>query len=198
MAFLKIYRKYLTTAALVWAACFMLFFFIYMLVLRPLKGSQKRIESRLTEKKQMYESALNATHEETKIRLNEQIEHLRNRLKDFVIDFEDSANLTFDISQIATEKKLASFSIKGKGSSEVSAIPDCNRIYENHIDISFTALFRQFATFLNALERHRPVLFVDKFAVSSGRGDSEPQVNMNLVVFIRKQQDSFTRQTDGG
>jgi hypothetical protein len=189
MAFMKIYRKYLTTAALIWAACFVLFFFIYMLVLRPLKGSRKRVENKLTENKQRYESALNAAQEETKIRLNEQIEHLRNKLEDFVIDFEKSANLTFDISQIATEKKLASFSIKGKGNSEVSAIPNCNRIYENHIDISFTALFRQFATFLNALERHRPVLFIDKFAVRSGRSGSEPQVNMNLVVFIKKQQD---------
>jgi hypothetical protein len=198
MAFMKIYRKYLTTVALVWAACFMLFFFIYMLVLRPLKGSQKRMESRLTEKKQMYESALNAAQEETKIRLNEQIEHLRNRLEDFVIDFEGSANLTFDISQIATEKKLASFSIKGKGNNEVSAIPNCDHICESHIDISFTALFRQFATFLNALERHRPILFVDKIAVRSGRSNSGPQVNMNLVVFIRKQKDSFARQTNGG
>ncbi len=58
MASMKIYRKYLTTAALIWAACFMLFFFVYMLVLRPQRGSKKQVENKLTEKKQMYESAL--------------------------------------------------------------------------------------------------------------------------------------------
>ncbi len=190
MASMKIYRKYLTTAALIWAACFMLFFFVYMLVLRPQRGSKKQVENKLTEKKQMYESALKATQEEARSQLNEQIERLRNRLGDFVIDFENSANLTFDISQIAGEEKLASFSVKSRDSSKVSAVPNCNYIGENHIDVSFTALFPQFATFLNALERYRPVLFVDKFTVSSGRGDSNPQANVNLVVFVRKRQDS--------
>jgi len=190
MAFIKIYKKYLTIAALMWAACFILFSFTYIILLRPQKNSQKQVEDRLAKKKQMYESAVKATQEETKIRLNEQIEHLRNRLQDFVIDSEDSAHLTFDISQIAGGQKLASFSIKGKDNSQVSAIPNCNRIFENHIDVSFTAWFHQFATFLNALERHRPVLFVDKFTVCSGRGDLGPQVSINLVVFARKQRDS--------
>jgi len=190
MAFIKIYRRYLTTAALIWAACFTLFFFIYVLALRPQKTSQKYVENKLTQKKRLYESALRATQEKTKIQSNEQIGRLRDRLRDFVIDFEDSANLTFDISQIAGDKRLASFSIKSRDNSELSAIPNCDQIGENHIDISFTAGFRQFATFLNALERHRPVLFVDKFTVNSGRGDSDPQVNVNLVVFIRKRQES--------
>ena len=190
MAFIKIYRRYLTTAALIWAACFTLFFFVYVLVLRPQKGSQKQVENKLTQRKQMYESALKATQEETKIQLDGQIERLQDRLRDFVIDFEDSANLTFDISQIAGEKRLASFSIKSRDNSEVSAIPNCDRIGESRIDVSFTAGFRQFATFLNALERHRPVLFVDKFTVNSGRGGSAPQVDVNLVVFVRKRQES--------
>jgi len=190
MAFIKIYKKYLTIAALIWAACFILFSFTYIILLRPQKNSQKQVEEKLAKKKLMYDSAVKATKEETKIRLNEQIEHLRNRLQDFVIDSENSANLTFDISQIAGEQRLASFSIKGKDNSQVLAIPNCNHIYENHIDVSFTAWFHQFATFLNALERHRPVLFIDKFTVSSSRGDSGPQVSINLVVLTRKQQDS--------
>lgn len=190
MAFIKIYRKYLTTAALIWAACFTLFFFIYLLVLIPQKGRQKQVENKLTQKKRLYESALKATHQETKIRSNEQIGRLQDRLRDFVIDFDDSADLTFDIGQIAGEKRLASFSIKGRDNSELSAIPDCDHICESRIDISFTAGFRQFATFLNALERHRPVLFVDRFTVNSGRSGSDSQVNVNLVVFVRKRQES--------
>ena len=190
MASMKIYKKYLTTAALIWAVCFTLFFFVYILVLGPQRSNQKWVENKLNEKKQMYESALKATQKETRIQLNEEIKRLQNRLGDFVIDFEDSANLTFDISQIAGEEKLASFSVKSRDSSKVSAIPNCDYICENHIDVSFTAWFPQFATFLNALERYRPVLFVDKFAVSSGRGDSRPQVNVDLVVFTRKRQDS--------
>ena len=180
-------------AGAIWAACFVVFLLAYLLVLGPQKSHIKHIENKLFEKKQVVESALRAAREETKIRLNEQIERLQSRLTDFVIDFEDSANLTFDISQIANEEKVASFSIKTKDSRGLSAIPDCSYICENHIEISFTGGFNQFATFLNSLERHRPVLFIDKFTITrSGQEDTEYQVGLNVAVLVRKPQEGKT------
>ncbi len=185
-----IYKKYFAKAALTWAGCFVLFFFIYVFMLAPQEKNKKQIEKQLAEKKQIYTSALEATQQETRNRLNEQIEQLRNRLKDFVIDFEDSANLTFDIGQVANEKKLASFSIKGKKARGGSAIPNSKYLQENHFNVSFSGGFNQFATFLNALERHRPVVFVDKFNITRSRKDnSDHEVNMDLAVFIKKRQD---------
>lgn len=194
--FIKIYRKYLMGAALIWAACLVLFLLVYMLVLGPQRSSKKRLESEIAEKKQLHESALRAAQEETKIQLNEQIESLRNRLKYFVIDFEDSANLTFDIGQIASEEKVASFSVKSTDDRKVSAIPDCNFISENHIDISFIAGFNQFATFVNALERHQPVLFVNKFTiVRSNQDNSVYQATLDVAAFVRKQKERETADT---
>ncbi len=189
MTFIKTHKKYLTTAGLIWAACFVVFLLAYMLVLGPQKNYKNNIENELAEKKQVYESALRAVQKETKIRLNEQIERLQSRLEDFVIDFEDSANLTFDITQIANEKKVASFSSKVKKSGGLSAIPDCKYIRENHIVVSFIGGFNQFATFLNALERHRPVIFVDKFAITrSGQDNSVYRVSLNVAALVKKQQ----------
>ncbi|MHC4461124.1 MAG: hypothetical protein ACYS6W_00585 [Planctomycetota bacterium] len=184
---IKIYKKYFMTAALIWAGCFILFLFVYMIVLAPQKKSRKQIENQLAEKERIYNSALKATEEETRISLNEQIEELRRKLNDFVIDFEDSANLTFDISQIANDKKLNSFSIKGKEDTKGSA--DLKYLYENRIDAAFTAAFNQFATFLNALERHWPVIFVDSFKITRSRQNgSDHKVNMGLSVFVKRQQ----------
>jgi len=186
-----IYKKYFATIALIWAGCFVLSFFVHMLVLAPQKKNKRQVETQLAEKKRIYSSVLDTAKEETKLELNEQIEYLRSSLRDFVIDFEDSANLTFDISQIANEKEVASFMIRTRDDSGGSAIPNCNYICENHIDISFTASFNQFAAFLNALERHRPVIFVDKFTITRSDEDSSGhQVKMSLAVFVRKQQDS--------
>ncbi|MGD8501098.1 MAG: type II secretion system protein GspM, partial [Phycisphaerales bacterium] len=111
MAPIKMYKKYLMIAAIVWAACLVLLILLYMVVLRPQRNSRKHLENTLAEKKQLYEFAQRAAQEQTKIQLNEQIERLRDKVKDFVVDFEDSANLTFDIGQIANEKKVASFSV---------------------------------------------------------------------------------------
>lgn len=199
MVFIKTYKRYFVTAALIWAACLVLFLLVYILALRPQKDVQQRTENRLAEKKQLYESALQASQKETKIQLNEQIASLRDRLKDFVIDFEDSANLTFDISKIANEKNVASLSIKGNDKKRISEIPDCNYIGEGHIDIGFSAGFNQFATFLNALERHRPVLFVDQFTITGSRQDkSGYQVSLKVAVYVKKPQASKATESGSG
>jgi hypothetical protein len=164
-----------------------------MLILAPQQNSKEQLKKQLKEKKQMYESALKATEKETQIQLKEQIEQLQNRLKDFVIDFEDAANLTFDISQIASEKAVTAFSIETdkKDGSRDQAKSD-KYIFESRIDINFlTAGFNQFAALLNALERHQPVIFVDRFEITrSDRDGSARQVNMSLAVFVKKIQDS--------
>ncbi len=194
MNFIKVHKKYLITSGVIWAACFVIFLLAYMLIVRPQKNSKKLVESRLAEKQQVYKSALRAAHEETRIRLNEQIESLRNRLKDFVSEFEDSVNLTFDLSQIAEEKKVASFGSKVKSNRGIAKKKDKYKyIRENQINISFTGDFNQFATFLNTLERHRPVIFVDKFTLArSARDESVYLVNLSVIAFVRKQQDSET------
>ena len=189
--FMKVsYRKYFTKVALIWGGCFVLFFLIHILVMGPQKKSKKQVEEQLAEKKRLYDSALEATREETKLRLNEQIEHLRNKLRDFVL--EDLGNLTFDISQIAGEKKInPPPTIKGKNKSKSSAKPKYDYISEEQININFTASFNQFATFLNRLERHRPVVFIDRFTITRSRqGNSDHKVDMDLAVFVRKRQDS--------
>jgi Tfp pilus assembly protein PilO len=187
---MKVYKKHFTTVALIWAACFTVFVFGYLLFLAPQSSTKKQIENKLTDKKQRYESITKVAQEENRIRVKEEVERLRNRLEDFVIDFKDSANLTFDISKIAGEKKVTAFSIKSKDAATVSPIPDCKYICEGRIEISFTAGFNQFATFLNALERHRPTLFVDSFTISHSRRDeSGCQATMSTVMLVRKQQE---------
>ena len=198
MNFIRIHKKYLITSGIIWVACFVIFLLAYMFIVRPQKISKRLIESKLAEKKQVYEFAIRAAKKETKIRLNEQIESLQNRINDFVVDFEDSANLTFDLSQIAEEKKVASFGSKVKSNRGITRNNDEYKyIHENQINISFTGDWNQFATFLNTLERRRPVIFVDKFTIARvGQDDSVFSVNLNVAAFIRKQQDSKTVDKD--
>jgi Tfp pilus assembly protein PilO len=188
-----VYKKYFTKVALAWMGCFALFFLAYMFVLVPQRNSKEQFAKQLEEKKQIYDSAIKATQKETQVQLNKQIEQLRDRLKDLVVDSNDATDLTFYISQIANTKEVTSFSIETSKRSESRdpTRPD-KYIFESHIDISFlTADFNQFAAFLNAMERHRPVIFVDRFAIThSSKGGSERQVNMSLAVFVRKIQDS--------
>lgn len=191
MSFIKTHKKYLTILGLIWVGCFVLFLFSYVALLSPQLKHKKAVESQLAETKQKYDSAVKATQEETKIKTNEEINNLQNKIKDFVVAFEDAANLTFDISQMANEKKVSSFNIKMQENKKGSTALDLNYLQENQIDVGFEGDFIQFATFLNALERHRPVVFVDNFKIMrSAIGDSNHRVIMKLAVFVRKQQES--------
>ena len=190
MAFIEAHKPYLKKAAIVWAACAVLFLLIYAIALRPQNRKKRFLENTLAEKKQLYESAQRAAQEQTKIELNEQIEHLRNRVRDFVVDFENASNLTFAIGQIANEKKVNSFSVKNKENQQTTSIiakPETKHISESQIDINFVGGFSQFANFINALERNRPVVFVHEFAIGRARNqDSIYQVSLSVRAFVRK------------
>ena len=188
--FINSYRTYLTKTAIMWAACLVLFVLSYMFVLGPQKNSRRNLENELTEKKQQYEMAQTAAREQTKAQLNKEIDGMRSTLKYFVVDLKDSANLTFDIGQIANDEKVSSFSVKNKSKQGLSDIPDCNCISESHIDIGFIAGFNQFATFVNTLERHQPVLFVNEFSIARSNKDSSAyQVTLDVAAFVKKQHD---------
>ncbi len=195
MIFVQTYKKHLVTGASVWGACLFIFTLAYLLVLMPLKDSRERADKLITQKQENYESALKASQEEEKLKQFEQIELLQNNVGDFAIDYENSANLTFDISQMANDKNVTMFNIKGNDNNKTSAIPNCSYLNEGHLNIDFNSEFNQFAIFLNDLERHRPVLFIDTFSVNrSGQDDAGYQVNLDVAVFVIKQQG---QKTDG-
>jgi len=122
-----------------------------MLVISGQRKTKMRLEKQLAETKQTYELIKRTSDEKTKERLSKQLEELNTLLGQFVIDFEDSANLIFDISRIANEKGLGSFRIRSREKAGDSEIPTCKYKCENHIDDTLTARFNHFASFLKAL-----------------------------------------------
>jgi hypothetical protein len=190
MSILENNKKSLKILAITWIGSLVLSVLVYMLVLEPQNRSRKNLESKLVEQRQGYELARKAAMEETRARLTEQIDTLRNKLKTFVIDSQDVANLTFDISRIAQEKKVASLSVEHKYKADVSEEEDSKNISEKHIDISFITDFSQFFAFLNALERHQPVLFINQFTLSQlSQNKSAYQVTIDVAALVKKQQE---------
>ena len=70
-------------------------------------------------------------------------------------------------------------------------IPQCDVVGENQIDVFFEGTFNQFAAFLNSLERHEPVIFVEQFKISRDlRDDTRNKVTMTLSVLVNQPQDA--------
>ncbi len=190
MVNLTVYKKYLTVTAIAWSGCLVLFVAAFFIFLKPQIDSKQQLENKLNEKRQEYENAESAAEEETGIDLKNQIAELRERLADFVIDFENVTDLNFEITRIAREKEVAKLSV-GSGrntKAPIKKVADSNSINEKKIDISFVSGFNQFASFVNSLERNRPVIFVHEFKLDrSNRNESAYQVTVDARALVRKQ-----------
>ncbi len=184
-------RKYFIAMALVWPICFVLFVVTYIFVLVPQSNRGKEVEKKLIEKKQTYKSVLEIAQENTKVQLSEEIKRLQAGLGKFVVNFEDSADLTFDISRVANEYKVDSFSISSVGEFDSLGKSGNSYILENSMDVSFSSSFNHFAGFLNALERYQPIVFIDTFKIGRSRDSgANHRVDIKLLVLVRKPQDS--------
>ena len=185
----KILKDYLSILGLVWIGCLIVFILIYMLALKPQAKDKHELSVELEEKKQSYIAAREISNKEARKQLVLAVEKLEQHLHKFVADPNHYANLTFDISRIANKIDVLSLSIKGKNNKGVFEIPKCNLIGENKMEISFGGDFNQFASFLNELERHEPVLFVETFTIDKANLEGQPnKVSMNLSVFVETQQ----------
>lgn len=191
----RVYRKYLTITAIAWAVCLVLFAAAYTILLKPQTKRKQHFDKKITEKKQLHESAQLAAKSETKNRLDQQIDSLQERLRDFVTDFEDSVHLTFNMGQIANEGKVAKLGVrpKEKSGSATKSVADSNAVDESCIEVSFEAGFSQFAGFVNNLERHRPVFFVHEFKIArSNQNKSAYLVTLDVRALVRKLQETET------
>ncbi len=187
MALIKKYNKYLKTTALIWGVFLIAFALVYYFVIYPSYEARKKAEKQLAESREEYEHALKVNQEDTKARMIEELQVLQNKLDVFALDFKSAADLTFDISRIAGESKVSSFNIQSDSIKSASADP--NNIFEKHIKVSFAGGFRELAEFINNLERHQPVLFINDFKLSRQEKDkSSYQVALDIAALIRKPQ----------
>jgi hypothetical protein len=187
----RILKEYGMTLGMIWGACFIIFVFTYAMIIKPQQVFKRELAGQIEEKKRDYMAAREISQDVFRKRLLLEVDELESKLRNYVADANGSANLTFDISQIANQNNVASFSIKSRANNNFFEIPQCSLIGENRMDVSFMSDFKQFAVFLNSLERYEPVVFVDSFSVMSGRhSDEGNRVIMGLSVFVEKPLDS--------
>jgi len=180
-------KKYYTTVGLVWIGCAVLLFFIYMLVLEPQRRNRNSVEQELADQKMAYEAAVKANDEETLAKLAGDLDGLQSKLKNYVVDFADSANLTFDIGNTAEAQDINDFDIKSQDNRASKGMGEFTYIDENYFDVDLTTDFKKFAIFLNSLERHDPTMLVDGFSITrSTNMDEEHQAKLNLAVLVKK------------
>jgi Type II secretion system (T2SS), protein M subtype b len=176
---------------IVWGSSLLLFAIAYYMVITPQLKVRARLLKEVTDKKNLLNMAINASTEENKKKLAGDVELLRSRLNNYVSEYEESANLTFAISRIAGDKQVNAFTVKTSEQDKQQDNLTSKNLQENHMEISYTSDFTQFVNFLNTLERHQPVVFVDRFKIQRGdQSGTSNKVDMSLSFFVKRKQES--------
>lgn len=167
------------------ASCLVTVALFYSLVLLPQRKLVEAREKDLAEIRQTGGLAGRAVRDQAAGRLQAQIEASTRRLGDFVFKLPDPAKVASDITNISKTIGLSSFSIRRPDDDSASPASAGRAIGQICLDVSFAGSYGKFATFLNALERYRPVIFVDTFSITrSALGPSEHRANMRLPILV--------------
>jgi len=184
---ISIYRKYLKTGIIFWAFCFVVLLLAYLFALSPQERLRRITDKKFDETKNLAQSAREAAEEKNKAKLIELLSDSGNKLKDFVVEPENAANLPLDIGRIPSDVQLNAFSSNFTGSEGTIKTDDYKHIIPRQISVTFNSSFNMFAVFLNTLEMRRPVIFVDTFSITrSTESDSGHKVDMKLAVLVGK------------
>jgi hypothetical protein len=183
------YKKYIMMMGIVWGVSFVLFAIAYYLFITPQLKIKAQLLAEATEKKGRLEMALDISLEDNKKKMTAEVESLKAMLGNYVSEYEDSPNLTFAVSRIAGDRQVRAFTVKTPESGRQPDQLATKNIQENKMEISFASDFLQFANFINTLERHQPVVFVDRFRMQrEGPGGTTNKVDMSLSFFVRRKQ----------
>lgn len=178
-------KRYHTTIGLIWTGCAILLFFVYLLVLAPQNEKRRGMDNQLANEMKAYDAAVKAQEPETQDLLKRQLQDLQTKVKVFAADPGEAANLTFDVSQLASQQQIEAFSIKSRDMRNISDASELTHVGENYFDVGFVSGFNQFAHFLSALERHEPTMLVDEFTLTrSDKSDQGHNAKLNLAVLV--------------
>ena len=188
---MRVRNKFILMIVATWVPCIALGVAFYLFALEPQMQRVNALEMELTDARRLYSRATEAARPENQRRLSQETQKLNERVGDFVLLPETAPDLAFEIAELASRTEVESFTMKPQDRAGLEAVPNCEKVGERLINVAFASHFHQFATLLNALERHRPVLFVETFAITRPRQEAEkPRIDMQLAVLVEKSRSS--------
>ena len=180
------HKKFLIIWALAWGTSLLLLVLIHMFLVTPQKDELKILYSELVEKKAEYSTSESADSAETRTQLSRETERLSEKLAEYVVDLDDLSEVTFSVKKIASEIGLREFKSNLISGQLYGPIDNCYRIGSMNVRLSFNSMFNEFAWFVNTIERHKPVIFIEDFSVEQPSGSEiELQVGMVFSTFVR-------------
>ncbi|MHC4524296.1 MAG: hypothetical protein ACYTEU_01055 [Planctomycetota bacterium] len=179
--------RYRIVTLSVWAVSVIVLGAGYFLFYLPQKTELAQLQNQCSESQMELERAQLAGQDQTKEKMQRRCQEADRLISDFSTEHDKTTELVFEVGQIANDLRLAEFSSKNEKKRDQSTIEKSKTLDEGWLNVKFFATFDQFAQFMNQLERHCPVVFIEEVSfrrgTSSGKGH---EVSLQLSFLAEK------------
>lgn len=179
--------KYLTALIAIWGISLLFVGIGYFLFYVPQKMELTQLQNQYSESQEKLAHARLAGQDQTKEKMKLRCEESERLISGFSTDHDRMTELVFKIGQIANNLRLAEFSSKNENKKDQSSVQKSKTLEEGWLNVEFCASFNQFMQFVNQLEQHCPVVFVEEVSfqrsTSSGKGH---RVALKLSFLAKK------------
>ena len=190
--FFKVQKSYLAKITIAWAAMVLLCLSAYLFLLMPQNRKVEEMNRQFSLMDQKVRMSQAASAPEAKSRLQKELETTGDHIREFLIAPDAASSLALNIGRLAGDAGVRGFASKAASDQAWRDIPNCERIGFQLIDVSFESPFNDFAALLSSLERHQPVILIDRFRIlQSARPEQGHDVSMTLAVLIKKNGGEF-------
>lgn len=180
--------KYAIVNLAVWASAVVFVGGGYLLLYQPQAIELAQVQKQYTESQSELEQARLAARDQTKEKMKQQYEETDRLISEFSTGQEKMTEVVFQIGQIANDLRLAEFSSKNEKKNDQSTVGKSETLDEGWFNVEFFATFNQFAEFINRLERHCPVVFVEEIGFRRGTSQSKGHaVSLRLSFLAEKE-----------
>jgi hypothetical protein len=180
------HKKFLIIWALAWGTSVLLLVIIHIFMVTPQKDELKILQSELLERKAEYSTSEIADSAGTRTQLSRETEQLSEQLSEYVVERDNLSKVIFSVKKFASEIGLRKYQSSLIAGLFYEPIDNCYRIGNMNVRLSFNSTFNEFAWFVNTIERHKPIIFIESFSVEQPSGsENELQMGMVFSTFVR-------------
>ena len=180
--------RYTVITAAVWVISVVVLGGGYFLLYTPQQLEFFQVKNRCAESQTELEQAQLAAQDQTKAKQKQQREEISQLISGFSTQQDTATELVFEIGRIANELRLSEFSSKNQKQKNYPTVGKSKLVSEVWLEVDFQASFEQFAQFVNRLECHSPVVFVEEVSFRRGpQGNTDHSASLQL---------SFLAETD--
>jgi hypothetical protein len=160
--------KYAIVTLAAWAVSVVVVGAGHVLFYQPQKAELAQVRKQFSESQTELENAQLAAQDQVKEKMKLRCEETSRLISEFSTKPDKMTELVFQVGQIANDLRLAEFSSKNEKRKDKSTVEKSKTLDESWLNVEFFATFNQFSEFINRLERHCPVVFIEEVAFRRG------------------------------